>query len=144
MADNTSTSVSFDESATYTGRVKWFNNSRDMDLAVVIGNDKQGEDIFVHHSGIKVDTEQYKYLVQGEYVDFTLRSSENNDHPYQATNVTGVNEKSSCVRPEMRFVLSVPKLVRLVRTMVLRLGDPDSRGVRDTGLRELRQLASGI
>ena len=34
--------------------------------------------------------EQYKYLVQGEYVSFNLRSSDNSDHPYQAGNVRGV------------------------------------------------------
>ena len=30
--------------------------------------DKIGTDIFAHHSAINVDEEQYKYLVQGEYV----------------------------------------------------------------------------
>ena len=104
MADTTSTNVNFDESVTYTGRVKWFNNKQGYGFVTVVIGDKQGEDIFVHHSGVRVGEEQYKYLVQGEYVDFTLRSSESNDHPYQATNVTGVNEgKLMCeTRNEIR------------------------------------------
>ena len=33
--------------------------------------------------------EQYKYLVQGEYVNFNLTSSTTESHEFQATNVTG-------------------------------------------------------
>ena len=104
MADSTSTSVNFDESVTYTGRVKWFNNKQGYGFVTVVIGDKQGEDIFVHHSGVRVGEEQYKYLVQGEYVDFSLKTSESTSHPYQATNVTGVNEgKLMCeTRNEIR------------------------------------------
>ena len=104
MADSTSTSVNFDESVTYTGRVKWFNNKQGYGFVTVVIGDKQGEDIFVHHSGVRVGEEQYKYLVQGEYVDFSLKTSESTAHPYQATNVTGVNEgKLMCeTRNEIR------------------------------------------
>ena len=104
MADTTSTSVNFDESVTYTGRVKWFNNKQGYGFVTVVIGDKQGEDIFVHHSGVRVGEEQYKYLVQGEYVDFSLKTSESTAHPYQATNVTGVNEgKLMCeTRNEIR------------------------------------------
>tara|TARA_B100001057_G_scaffold321078_1_gene321290 strand:- start:1152 stop:1625 length:474 start_codon:yes stop_codon:yes gene_type:complete len=104
MADTTSTSVNFDESVTYTGRVKWFNNKQGYGFVTVVIGDKQGEDIFVHHSGVRVGEEQYKYLVQGEYVDFSLKTSESTAHPYQATNVTGVNEgKLMCeTRNELR------------------------------------------
>ena len=104
MADSTSTSVNFDESVTYTGRVKWFNNKQGYGFVTVVIGDKEGEDIFVHHSGVRVGEEQYKYLVQGEYVDFSLKTSESTAHPYQATNVTGVNEgKLMCeTRNEIR------------------------------------------
>tara|TARA_B100001063_G_C16753304_1_gene551606 strand:- start:1165 stop:1644 length:480 start_codon:yes stop_codon:yes gene_type:complete len=105
MADTTSNSVNFDESVTYTGRVKWFNNKQGYGFVTVVIGDKQGEDIFVHHSGVRVGEEQYKYLVQGEYVDFSLKTSESSAHPYQATNVTGVNEgKLMCeTRNELRL-----------------------------------------
>ena len=39
---------------------------------------------------VKVASEQYKYLVQGEYVDFTLRKSDSGAHPFQASDLTGV------------------------------------------------------
>ena len=52
--------------------------------------DRKEEDVFAHHSGITVDSEQYKYLVQGEYVTFDLRKSDNQEHPYQAGNIRGV------------------------------------------------------
>ena len=51
-----------------------------------------GEDVFVHHSGVCVASEQYKYLVQGEYVEFNLRNSNNDKHPYQADNIRGVDD----------------------------------------------------
>jgi len=73
-----------------TGRVKWFNNRAGFGFVTVMEGDKKDEDVFVHHSGIVVNSEQYKYLVQGEYVSFELRESDNDDHPYQAGDVKGV------------------------------------------------------
>jgi len=73
-----------------TGRVKWFNNRAGFGFVTVMEGEKKDEDIFVHHSGIEVNNEQYKYLVQGEYVSFSLRESDNDDHPYQAGHVKGV------------------------------------------------------
>ena len=73
-----------------TGRVKWFNNKAGFGFVTVLSGDKKDEDVFVHHTGVVVASEQYKYLVQGEYVSFTLRDSDNDDHPYQAGQVRGV------------------------------------------------------
>ena len=74
-----------------TGRVKWFNNRAGFGFITVLSDgDNKDEDVFVHHSGIVVESEQYKYLVQGEYVSFNLRSSDNDEHPYQAGDVRGV------------------------------------------------------
>jgi len=73
-----------------TGRVKWFNNRAGFGFVTVMDGDKEDEDVFVHHSGIVVNSEQYKYLVQGEYVSFVLRESDNEAHPYQAGDVKGV------------------------------------------------------
>tara|TARA_B110001454_G_C12716772_1_gene432882 strand:+ start:1917 stop:2414 length:498 start_codon:yes stop_codon:yes gene_type:complete len=73
-----------------TGRVKWFNNRAGFGFITVLTGKKTNEDIFVHHSGIIVEDEQYKYLVQGEYISFLLRNSDNKEHPYQAGDVKGV------------------------------------------------------
>ena len=56
----------------FIGRVKWFNNKAGYGFVTVTDGSKSGSDVFIHHSAIKVDAEQYKYLVQGEYVEFTL------------------------------------------------------------------------
>lgn len=75
----------------YTGRVKWFNNKAGYGFITITDGLKSGTDVFVHHSSICVDSEQYKYLVQGEYVDFSLMNVESErDHEYQAGEVCGI------------------------------------------------------
>ena len=89
--DETTTPEVFDTSVSYTGRVKWFNNKAGYGFVTIVGGEaRTGEDVFVHHSGVKTSSEQYKYLVQGEYVSFTLKESDNAAHPFQADNLTGV------------------------------------------------------
>lgn len=91
MSDaNDTTSV--DTGELLTGRVKWFNNRAGFGFVTVLSGDKKNEDVFVHHTGISVDSEQYKYLVQGEYVSFVLKSSDSESHPYQAGSVKGILE----------------------------------------------------
>ena len=92
-SDNTDTptsTVDTNADVRLTGRVKWFNNKAGFGFVTVLSGEKKDEDVFVHHSGIVVASEQYKYLVQGEYVSFTLRESDNDEHPYQAGEVRGV------------------------------------------------------
>lgn len=74
------------------GRVKWFNNKTGYGFLTVVSTDSEGDikDVFVHHSAINVKGDQYKYLVQGEYVNFTVNVVEGGDHKYQAENVTGI------------------------------------------------------
>lgn len=74
----------------FIGRVKWFNNKAGYGFVTVTDGPKAGSDIFVHHSAIKVDSEQYKYLVQGEYVEFLLIDTANDKHECQAGAVSGV------------------------------------------------------
>ena len=73
------------------GRVKWFNNKAGYGFITVTDGDRSGSDIFVHHSGIKVSSEQYRYLVQGEYVQFSLDNTPGGAHEVQATSVSGIN-----------------------------------------------------
>lgn len=80
----------------YHGRVKWFNNKAGYGFITIIdgptAGDNVGMDVFSHHSAICVNEEQYKYLVQGEYVEFVLSAVESGkDYKYQSTNIRGVN-----------------------------------------------------
>jgi cold shock CspA family protein len=71
------------------GRVKWFNNKAGYGFITVTDGDRSGMDVFVHHSSISVDN-QYKYLVQGEYVEFCLVKVENDKHEWQSSSVSGI------------------------------------------------------
>jgi CspA family cold shock protein len=88
MSSNDSNVTSSQEK--FLGRVKWFNNKAGYGFISITDGARSGSDIFVHHSSINVDSEQYKYLVQGEYVEFYLKSMENSTHEFQATNVKGI------------------------------------------------------
>jgi cold shock CspA family protein len=78
-------------SVKFTGRVKWFNNKAGYGFVTITDGANSGKDVFVHHSSINVDSEQYKYLVQGEYIDFCLNDTNGvGDHEYQAGNVSGI------------------------------------------------------
>jgi|UniRef100_A0A6C0CZB4 cold shock CspA family protein len=89
-ASNTAT-----PSTLYTGRVKWFNNKAGYGFITVVSTPQSSDvekntDVFTHHSSIQVNEEQYKYLVQGEYVQFSLTTVEDGDHKYQAQTVSGI------------------------------------------------------
>jgi len=77
-----------------SGRVKWFNNKAGYGF-ISVPDCETGEerDMFVHHSEIKVEQSQYKYLVQGEYVEFIIApiSRENKSTDVHATSVRGIN-----------------------------------------------------
>ena len=73
-----------------TGRVKWFNNKAGYGFITVTDGSKTGSDIFVHHSAISVLNQQYKYLLQGEYVEFSLVNVKNSTHECQAAVVCGI------------------------------------------------------
>jgi cold shock CspA family protein len=72
------------------GRVKWFNNKAGYGFVTVTDGSHSGTDVFVHHSAINVENQQYKYLVQGEYVEFVLIRVESDKHEWQASQVSGI------------------------------------------------------
>jgi len=80
------------EKKSLLGCVKWFNNKVGYGF-ITLSDGSLEQDIFVHHSALNTTDEQYKYLVQGEYVSFELVKSTEPDskHEYFAGNVSGVN-----------------------------------------------------
>ena len=96
------------------GRVKWFNNKAGYGFITVTDGTRSGTDIFVHHSAIMVENQQYKYLVQGEYVEFSESATSSGTHEYQATDVLGVKGgKLMCeTRREFKIARSSYKTAR--------------------------------
>jgi cold shock CspA family protein len=89
--------MSTNESASskYSGRVKWFNNKYGYGFITVLKTDDTesvpvNTDVFAHHSEISVSNDQYRYLVQGEYVAFDVVKTTNGNHEYQCANVKGM------------------------------------------------------
>lgn len=81
-----------DSSATdrKVGNVKWFNNKAGYGFITVGEKSDSPVDVFVHYSNINVSNSQYKYLVQGEYVEFVQTPTPEGPHAFQATAVTGI------------------------------------------------------
>lgn len=102
----TSTSVTVNESEKFIGCVKWFNNKEGYGFITIKEGNKSGTDIFVHHSSINVENQQYKYLVQGEYVEFKLAKMENSKHEFQASHVSGINSGKLMCETRREFKIS--------------------------------------
>jgi cold shock protein len=83
-----------------TGQVKWFNNKTGYGFITARDGEQDGKDIFTHYSSIRVTDSQYKYLVQGEYVEFDVIKSTTGQHEYQSADVSGV--KGGSLMCEMR------------------------------------------
>jgi len=90
MSVNTTDQSTTSGSGHFQGRVKWFNNKAGYGF-ITVSDNRFGGDVFVHHTSLSVSEEQYKYLVQGEYVDFEMSRVEGGQHEWQASNVRGCN-----------------------------------------------------
>ena len=73
-----------------TGSVKWFNNKAGYGFVTVKGGDHDGKDVFAHYSAIKVTDDQFRYLVQGEYIEFDLTKDESGKHDFVVSNISGI------------------------------------------------------
>ena len=96
MTDNTETQVQGEEKYgqhTYIARVKWFNRTAGWGFVSLTkgAEGHENDDIFVHWKSLDVGNEQYKYLVNGEYVNIKINYTPEGKHSYQASNVTGVD-----------------------------------------------------
>jgi cold shock CspA family protein len=75
-----------------TGTVKWFNDQSGFGFITVCDEGPfKNKDIFAHYSAIRVSNSQYKYLVQGEYVNFKLINVHGGRYEYQASDISGIN-----------------------------------------------------
>lgn len=93
---STSTSISTSSASKYTGRVKWFNNKFGYGFITVVSTDAAasaaiGSDVFAHHSEIGVGEDQYRYLVQGEYVEFAVVKTTSGNHEFQCSAIRGIH-----------------------------------------------------
>jgi len=74
-----------------TGMVKWFDSKGGFGFITILpGEPLEGKDIFVHYSSLAMENAQYKYLVLGEYVEFTLVKSTDEKYEYTAKDVRGL------------------------------------------------------
>jgi CspA family cold shock protein len=121
------------ESLRLTGKVKWFNNKAGFGFITVCDGEHAGKDIFVHYSSIRGDDSLYKYLVQGEYVDFDLVKSTSDKHEYHAVNISGI--KSGTIMCETRKLSdngARPRTtVRKYKTRPQRQSEPAAEGQVD-------------
>jgi cold shock CspA family protein len=92
MSDTTNTTSSGSSgSSRFTGIVKWFNDKEGYGFITICDEGlHKDKDIFVHYKSIRVTNSQYVYLIQGEYVNFTLLNIKSDTHEYQASDVSGV------------------------------------------------------
>jgi cold shock CspA family protein len=74
----------------YIGRVKWFNVKSGYGFITITDGTRAGTDIFAHHSAINVESDQYRYLVQGEYIEFDLVRVNNDKYEWQASHISGI------------------------------------------------------
>jgi cold shock CspA family protein len=83
----------FEVALRYAGRVKWFNNKSGFGFITVHDPSREVPyDLFVHHSAIRVSDEQFRYIIQGEYVEFHVEEVTDKAHKYHAIDVTGMFE----------------------------------------------------
>jgi CspA family cold shock protein len=106
MTSSTDTVTSSTTSERLIGRVKWFNNKAGYGFITVTDGSRSGSDVFVHHSVIQVENQQYKYLVQGEYIEFGLSNTPSGNHEFQAANVAGIKGGKLMCETRREFKIS--------------------------------------
>jgi CspA family cold shock protein len=110
-----------EEEQRFTGRVKWFNNKAGFGFITACEGVQKDKDIFVHYSSINVPEDQYKYLVQGEYVDFELTKSEKSEHEFHAVHISGVKGGELMCETRKHILEARPYKPRVYKT-------PDENG----------------
>lgn len=86
------------------GQVKWFNIKAGYGFITLSEGEQKGKDIFVHYSSLNVVNSQYRYLVQGEYVEFNLVKLDGEKYEFHAVDVNGI--KGGPIMCETRRLVS--------------------------------------
>ncbi len=122
-----------------TGSVKWFNNKAGYGFVTVKGSDHDGKDVFAHYSAIKVADDQFRYLVQGEYIEFDLTKDESGKHDFVVSNISGIKGGSlMCEVQKVNEALKKPRVVyKYVVSDKEQSGDAD--GFQPVKLRQRQQ-----
>ncbi len=87
---NTNDTTSNNAQVRHTGIVKWFNNKTGFGFITSLDEPHAPKDIFTHYSSITSSNSLYKYLVQGEYVEFEIVATNNDKHEFQSVGITGI------------------------------------------------------
>jgi CspA family cold shock protein len=77
--------ISNETSQRRVARVKWFNSKTGFGF---VTDTQSAEDLFVHHSGITVPENVYRYLMEGEYIEYDVKLDTKGQRC--ATDVTGI------------------------------------------------------
>ncbi len=141
-----SNQVSTEQPLRLTGRVKWFNDKSGFGFITVCDDGPyHNSDIFIHYSAINRESSPYKYLVQGEYVEFDLEKSNNEKHEYHAKNISGIkNGILMCETHRLNALSRVRPDNRTSRSRSSSSYDrPTSRKIRD-GSRQTNDNIDGF
>ena len=119
-----------------TGSVKWFNNKAGYGFVTVKGGDHDGKDVFAHYSAIKVIDDQFRYLVQGEYIEFDLTKDESGKHDFVVSNISGI--KGGSLMCEVQRVNEAAKkpLTRVVYKYVVKENSDAADGFKTVQRRQ--------
>lgn len=73
------------------GRVKWFNSQAGYGFIEMTQADGEKIDLFVHHSALTVSGDMFRFLVEGEYVEYVVKHiSKSGEDKITASRVTGI------------------------------------------------------
>lgn len=93
---NTDQTQSISKQGRVQGIIKWFNKKQGYGFIHVLSGEHTEKDIFVHYSNIRSkEPSVYKYLVQGEYVEFVIEKANKENHEYIAVDITGLYENAT-------------------------------------------------
>jgi cold shock CspA family protein len=91
MSSNTNTNNNTNNTNVYIGQVKWFDNKKGYGFITLLDKNLIGKDVFVHHTAIvSKKVSQYRFLVEGEYVQVGVEKSTNAKYEYEAKQVSGI------------------------------------------------------